>query len=48
VHRVGHAAFVQDDGVLKIADSPTTDDLYGRPSSNSQELVATGGRPGRN
>ena len=42
VHRVSHAAFVQDDGTLRIADSPTIDDLYGRPSSNSQELVAAG------
>jgi hypothetical protein len=49
VHRVSHAAFVQDDGTLRIADSPTIDDLYGRPSSNSQELVAAGdsGRPPR-
>jgi hypothetical protein len=42
VHRVSHAAFVQDDGVLRIADSPAIDDLYGRPSPNSQELVAAG------
>ena len=42
VHRVSHAAFVQDDGVLRIADSPTIEDLYGRPSPNSQELVAAG------
>lgn len=42
LHRMSHAAFVQDDGTLRIADSPTIDDLYGRPSSNSQELVATG------
>ena len=49
VHRVSHAAFVQDDGTLRIADSPTIDDLYGRSSSNSQELVAAGdsGRPPR-
>jgi hypothetical protein len=42
IHRVSHAAFVQDDGTLRIADSPTIDDLHGRPSTNSQELVATG------
>jgi hypothetical protein len=42
VHRVGHAAFVQDDGVLRIADSPTIEDLYGHPSPNSQELVTAG------
>jgi hypothetical protein len=42
LHRVGHAAFVQDDGVLRIADSPIVDDLHGRSSPNSQELVAAG------
>jgi hypothetical protein len=42
VHRVSHAAFVQDDGVLRIADSPTIEDLYGHPSPNSQELVTAG------
>jgi hypothetical protein len=44
LHRVSHAAFVQDDGTLRIADSPTLDDLYGRSSPNSQEqeLVAAG------
>ena len=48
VHRVSHAAFVHDDGVLKIADSPTVEDLYGRASPNSQELVASGHHGGRN
>jgi hypothetical protein len=42
LHRISHAAFVQDDGVLRIADSPTIEDLYGRPSPNSQELVPAG------
>jgi hypothetical protein len=42
-HRIGHAAFVQDDGTLRIADSPTIEDIYGRSSPNSQELVAAGG-----
>jgi hypothetical protein len=42
LHRIGHAAFVQDDGLLRIADSPTIEDLYGRASANSQELVAAG------
>jgi len=42
LHRISHAAFVQDDGLLKIADSPTIEDLYGRSSPNSQELVAAG------
>jgi hypothetical protein len=47
LHRISHAAFVQDDGTLRIADSPTIDDLYGRSSANSQELVAAG-QDGRN
>jgi hypothetical protein len=42
LHRISHAAFVQDDGLLKIADSPTIEDLYGRSSPNSQQLVAAG------
>jgi hypothetical protein len=42
LHRISHAAFVQDDGVLRIADSPTIEDLYGRSSPNSQELVPAG------
>jgi hypothetical protein len=47
LHRISHAAFVQDDGTLRIADSPTIDDLYGRSSPDSQELVAAG-QDGRN
>src|SRR2546421_3690298 len=45
LHRISHAAFVQDDGTLLIADSPTIEDLYARSSPNSpnsQELVAAG------
>lgn len=42
LHRVNHAAFVQDDGVLRIADTPSIEDLYVRPAPGARELVAAG------
>lgn len=47
VHRVSHAAFVQDDGVLRIADTPSIEDLYVQPAAGARDLVPAGnhGRP---
>ena len=42
VHRVSQAAFVQDDGVLRIADAPSIEDLYVQPPAGARELVRTG------
>ena len=47
VHRVSHGAFVQDDGSLRIADTPSIEDLYVQPAARARELVPAGnhGRP---
>jgi hypothetical protein len=42
VHRVSHGAFVQDDGSLRIADTPSIEDLYVQPAAGTRELVRTG------